>query len=114
MRDILDETNDPAPVSSAYSRLALAIGVIATSLLFWIYSYAPSNVNGGYFNWQPPPRILTILYLLFFVLGVGLTIASVQRGEPWTWYKILGTILNLILLVFFLGTVIFAQVVDNF
>ncbi len=40
--------------------------------------------------------IITVILLLFLVLGVVMTILSFVKKEPHSWYKLLGGILNIL------------------
>ena len=50
-----------------------------------------------------------VLTLVFCFLGIILSVASIQRREPLTWYKAVGTILNCLWLVLVIALVLFAQ-----
>lgn len=113
MQEILDETEAPISIPTTYSRLALAVAVVTVVLVLYLFALIPSEVGPGQPIYKPPPRLLVILTQIFCVMGFALTVASILRGERWSWYKVLGTVLNLVLVVFIIGLVIMAQVLDN-
>ena len=110
MREILDETDAPVLPSPIYSRLALAVGVVTVCLVLALLLLTPITFKPSH-DLHMKLQVISILALVFCGLGLVLTIASIQRRERWSWYKVLGTILNLGLLVLILGVIIFAQVV---
>ena len=111
MQDVLDEPDQQLQRPDGYARLAFGVSLITMSLLLYLLFFTPLEQQMFDIIPRPSPVVVT-LTLVFCLLGVILSVASVQRKESLSWYKVVGTLLNCLWLVLVIALVLFAQIMD--
>lgn len=111
MREVLDDLDEMPPQRDGYARLAFGIALITMSLLAYLLLLTPVQMQMSQAVPQPS-QVVVVLTQVFCLLGVVLSIASAQRREPMSWYKVVGTILNCLWLVLVIALALFAQMMD--
>jgi len=90
------EANNPRRI---FSKLSLINSLISLGFYSWIYFYSTpghkESIREEGITIVGIP-IMTVVILLFLVLGVVMTILSFVKKEPRSWYKWLGGILNIL------------------
>lgn len=109
MTEILDEI-EVKNNQKHFSRLSLISALITLGLLGYLLS-SISNAIKASKRLPEPPIVIIIASLLFSLTGMILMILSFTKKEPSTWFKWVGTILNILLFLSIIGSVIFARMV---
>lgn len=108
---ILDEDDNKPVQRNAYSHLSLIFGVLTLILIIVVIVQIPPKfkVSDGF----PMPSLVYIsLIHLANILGLTTTILASVKKEPFSWAKIFGRILVILLCLFICGTILFAKITD--
>lgn len=111
MQDVLDDLEKAPRQRDDYARLAFALSLITMCLLGYLFFFTPVQYQMADFI-PRPSKLAVILTQVFCLLGLVLTVASIHRREPLSWYQVVGTILNCLWLVLVIALLIYAQMMD--
>ena len=109
MNEILDEIKTPN-YQKRYSKLSLITSLVTLGLIGYLAVGIPNRmtVREGL---PEPPMLIVIATQIFCLIGIALTILSVVKKEPSTWFKWIGGVLNVLLFLLIVGSAIFAKLI---
>ena len=97
-------------MSMNFSKISLIAALLSISLFSYLFFSIPNTIDVQD-SFSSPPLILVISNNICCLVGIASAILSFIKKEPLTWYKCLGTILNVLLFTLILGLIIFARLV---
>lgn len=109
MKEILDEI-EVKNRQITFSRLSIVISFITLGLFIYLIASTPRTIKASESLLQPSIVIIATTQI-FSLIGVTVTIISFVRKEPSTWFKWLGGFINTLLILIFVGSVIFVQTI---
>lgn len=109
MDNILDEL-EKKNTQRRYSKYSFLISVLTLASFIYLFSIIPKKISVGA-RMQEPSWIIVHTTQIFCIIGIIMMIVSFVNGEPSTWYKWIGAILNILLLIVLVGLAIFARTV---
>lgn len=109
MNEILDEIKIQNP-QKRYSKLSLITSFVTLGLIWYLVLSIPQKITVRE-GLPEPPILVVIATQIFCLIGIAMTILSIAKKEPSTWFKWIGGVLNVLLFLGIVGLVIFAYVV---
>jgi len=109
MNDILDEVKEVRNSQKIFSWLSLIFAILTIFLAIKLGRESTT------LSLKTPQsfKILVNLTRISFVVGVVTTILSFARKELSSWYKWTGGVLNILLFIVVVGSMIYAQLINN-
>jgi hypothetical protein len=93
-----------------FSKLSMMNSLIALGFFICLFSSIPKTFKASE-GLPVPPVTIVIATQVFCLTGISMTILSFTKKEPSNWFKWIGAILNILLLLTLLGSAIFAKMI---
>jgi cytochrome bd-type quinol oxidase subunit 2 len=109
MNEILEEI-EIQQRQKRYSKLSVITSLVTLALIGYLALSIPKRIMAR--EGLPEPNMLIIIVTqIFCLIGIALTVLSITKKEPSTWFKWIGGVLNVLLFLLIVGSAIFARVV---
>ena len=109
MQDILDEIKFKNN-SKTFSFLSFTSSIIALGIVSYLIISIPRHLNATQGIPQPPIILIVGLHT-FSIIGLVMTILSLVKKEPPTWFKWIGGVLSVVIFLLIISVIIFARVI---
>ena len=111
MEEILDHDKKEAPQKkNRYAILSFVFGLTTSNLLILLWNKTPLVLSLEA-DMPDPMTSLTITTGISGVLGLFCLLVSIWRKENWGFYKVAGLLINVGLIIFTVGALIFTKLI---